>query len=87
MTTIDYEDAPALLPELPARRVAVAGPLRTLVNWFTRRRAERLTLDELAHMDAYLLRDIGIEPSDVQDALNGKRNSVLFNPFRRRGQE
>ena len=33
-------------------------------------------------MSAYLLRDMGIEPGDVYDALDGRRSSVLFNPIR-----
>ena len=37
----------------------------------------------LSRMSAYLLRDMGIEPGDVYDALDGRRSSVLFNPIRK----
>ena len=33
------------------------------------------------------LRDIGIEPLDVYDALNGRNRSLLFNPMRRSDHE
>ena len=33
---------------------------------------------ELSRIEPYLLRDMGIEPSDIFDALDGKRSSLLF---------
>jgi uncharacterized protein YjiS (DUF1127 family) len=59
-------------------------------GWFTRwlsrwrrRREERMTLEELQRMNPYLLRDMGIEPQDVIDAIEGRDSSALFNPMRR----
>jgi uncharacterized protein YjiS (DUF1127 family) len=57
----------------------LAGILRPF-RWLARRRAERATLISLAEMDAYMLRDIGIEPHDVYDALEGRNRSLLFHP-------
>jgi uncharacterized protein YjiS (DUF1127 family) len=57
-----------------------------LANWFSkwrRRRHEKMTLGELERMNPYLLRDMGIEPQDVIDALEGRETSALFNPMRR----
>jgi hypothetical protein len=34
-------------------------------------------------MSAYMLRDMGIEPRDIYDALDGKRSSVLLEPMRK----
>jgi uncharacterized protein YjiS (DUF1127 family) len=48
-----------------------------------RNRKTRLDLKELSHLDARLLRDIGLEPADVYDALNGRRLTVWLNPMRR----
>lgn len=77
MTTIDLENfAPQ---SKPARK-------RLLAGWFSRwrgRRAQRLALIELNHLDAHLLRDMGIEPQDVIDALAGRNSSLLFDPIRR----
>jgi uncharacterized protein YjiS (DUF1127 family) len=50
-----------------------------------RKRAQRIALRELSQLDARLLRDIGIEPVDVYDALTGRRRSIILNPIRRDG--
>ena len=47
---------------------------------------ERAALLELSQYDSRLLRDMGIEPVDIYDALQGRRVGVLFNPMRKRGQ-
>jgi uncharacterized protein YjiS (DUF1127 family) len=79
MTTIDYNDVPAALPE----RESLLGVLRIWFATRRRRRLERLTLLELARMDSYLLRDLGIDPMDVRDALDGRNSAILFDPVRR----
>jgi hypothetical protein len=33
-------------------------------------------------MDPYLLRDMGIAPRDIIDAMEGRSSSLLFNPVR-----
>jgi uncharacterized protein YjiS (DUF1127 family) len=50
---------------------------------FRHRRKAAATVLELSRMDEYLLRDIGIEPQDVHDALRNRQLSLLFNPIRR----
>ena len=46
----------------------------------------RADLLELSQLDTRLLRDMGIEPADIYDALQGRRVGLLLNPLRRRGQ-
>lgn len=79
MTTIDINDRFAAATERPAREKIFA---RWFATW-RRRRQARITLGELHRMDAYLLRDMGIEPQDVIDALEGRNSSLLFNPVRK----
>ncbi len=80
MTTYD------LLFDRPVEKQS--GPVAKLKRaWvrFQRRRKETATIIELSRLDARLLRDVGIEPMDVYDALHGGRRSILFNPWRRGG--
>lgn len=50
-------------------------------NW-KKRRIQRLARFELSHIDAHLLRDMGLNPDDFRDAAEGRRSSLLFTPFR-----
>jgi uncharacterized protein YjiS (DUF1127 family) len=78
MTTYD------LVLEQPATKPAgFLGPLKQMWANFQRRRKERATLIELSHLDSRLLRDVGLEPMDVYNALHGSRPSSLFSPWRR----
>jgi uncharacterized protein YjiS (DUF1127 family) len=79
MSTYDltYERATdAEAPGLIAR-------LRQRLAAFRHRRRQRAAALELSRMDERLLRDIGIDPQDVLDALKGRGRSVLFHPVRR----
>jgi uncharacterized protein YjiS (DUF1127 family) len=81
MTTMDIGRAASAGPE-----VRSYGLLARVFGGFRRiaaRRKERATLIALAQMDAYMLRDIGIEPQDIYDALDGRKSSLLFNPIRK----
>jgi uncharacterized protein YjiS (DUF1127 family) len=79
MTTIELNE-----PLLEVSRANTdAGFLRRLFRRWRERRQERATLMALARMQSHLLRDMGIEPGDVYDALDGNRSSVLFNPIRK----
>jgi len=80
MTTIDIEDG---FPEAAGRRARAGIIRRWFANW-QRRRVQRIALNELSSMDNYLLRDKGIEPQDVIDAMTGRDSSLLFNPVRKR---
>lgn len=77
MTTLDLDERP-----LAARDSTDAGFIRRLLRRWIERRRERATLVGLSRMQLRLLRDMGIEPGDIFDALDGKRSSVLFKPKR-----
>ena len=47
-----------------------------------KRRATRRAIEELTHLDSHLLRDMGLNPDDFRDAFDGRRSSLLFEPFR-----
>jgi len=83
MTTIDYNDLPADLPERPS----LLAILRSWLGDLKRKRRERLTLLELSRLDNHLLRDMGINPMDVRDAYAGRNSSALFDPIRRHDHE
>ena len=44
--------------------------------------ARRQAKFDLSHLDAHLLRDMGLNPDDFRDAFEGRRSSLLFTPFR-----
>ena len=81
----------ALDPAIPAIPAIPAAPPGK-PGWFSRmlaaiaagrqRRAYHRILIELSHHDAHLLRDIGIDPADVADALTRRSMSLLFSPIR-----
>ncbi|MDB5541912.1 MAG: hypothetical protein JWQ89_3639 [Devosia sp.] len=78
MTTMDINEA-----VLGAPHGEAGSLIGKLYRRWRERRYERATLIELSTMSPHLLRDMGIEPGDVRDALEGRRSSVLFNPIRR----
>jgi uncharacterized protein YjiS (DUF1127 family) len=61
----------------------IFGRLKGAWSSFQRRRREHATVLELSRMDEHLLRDIGLEPMDVYDAVNRRTTSILFHPLRR----
>jgi len=77
MTTIDIEDG---FTQTVTRPI---GPIRRWIAAWRKRRIQRIALTELSTMDSYLLRDMGIEPQDVMDALRSRDSSLLFNPVRK----
>lgn len=77
MTTMELNET------LSAPRSRLAAAIaRALAAWRQRRRFRRQVI-ELSQLDARLLRDMGIEPADVADALRGRKSSILLNPTRR----
>jgi uncharacterized protein YjiS (DUF1127 family) len=46
------------------------------------RRARHIARFELSHLDARILRDMGLNPDDFRDVAEGRRTSLLFMPFR-----
>ncbi len=82
MTSLEliYESA----GESPRARNGLLGRLQRYWEGARRRRRERKLAIELSRLDVRLLRDIGIEPQDVTDALHGRPGpSILFHPMRR----
>jgi uncharacterized protein YjiS (DUF1127 family) len=86
MTTIDADEIKTIASDDLNQRAGFTEKLRGL--WFAwrtarvareQRRVEKLVLSRL---DAHLLRDMGIDPADAQDAMNGRGPSVLFYPIR-----
>lgn len=81
MTTID----PASLTALPHQTQKRPGFLARLVAAIRQsrlRRARARMLIQLSHYDTHMLRDMGIDPADVTDALNRRSMSLLFYPIR-----
>jgi uncharacterized protein YjiS (DUF1127 family) len=80
VSTFDLIFERAVVDEAPR---GILGRLKEAWNTFQRRRRENATVLELSRMDEHLLRDIGIEPMDVYDALSARRQPILFHPLRR----
>jgi uncharacterized protein YjiS (DUF1127 family) len=81
MTTTDYSQIPAALPE---RRPF--APAKLLRRWWAAQRQQRQMrrdMQELYRLDGYLLRDIGLSHTDLRDALRGRRYSAWIEPPRR----
>jgi uncharacterized protein YjiS (DUF1127 family) len=83
MTTLDYLSSEASA----AKRPSALASLKAMWLRFKQRRKTARAIRDLSQLDARLLRDIGIEPLDVYDALNGRNRSILFDPMRRTGHE
>ena len=79
MTTLDFSSSDAA----PTKRASIFAGLKAMWLRFKQRRKTARAIHELSQLDARLLRDMGIEPLDVYDALNGRNRSLLFNPMRR----
>jgi hypothetical protein len=47
-----------------------------------RQRRKQSTRPELSQAESERLRQMGLNPDDFRDAFEGRRCSVLFNPFR-----
>jgi uncharacterized protein YjiS (DUF1127 family) len=80
-TTTDYSDIPAAVPERGG--LNLLGLLRSWATKARQRREGRLTMFELSRMEEHLLRDMGINPADVEAAFAGRRSSVWLDPMRR----
>lgn len=80
-TTTDYDDLAATRPE---RRASGLGrAIRAWLIGVRQRREARQVLHELMRLDRHLLRDMGINPADVREALAGRNSSVWLDPMRR----
>ena len=75
--------------ERPAAARVPFNPMRLVVNWFARVRAERnqrVALQSLLELDAYRLRDLGIERTDLFDAMIADHQSTRLLAERRAGR-
>ena len=79
MTTLDSaSDLDVAAPPI------TANFLVRLWRAFLARRRQRRIVYALSELDARLLRDIGLEPLDVHEAVEGRLSpGVLFQPMRR----
>ena len=48
----------------------------------SKRRPKHQAKSDLSHIDAHLLRMVGLNPDDFRDAAEGRRRSLLCTPFR-----
>jgi len=80
MSTYDLMFERAVADDAPR---GILGRLKQAWSSFQRHRREKAAVLELSRMDEHLLRDIGIEPMDVYDALEARRQPILFHPLRR----
>lgn len=78
MTTLESDD----LLALPSKRPGLFAGLVAVIERNRLARARKRALIHLSQYDAHMLRDIGIDPGDVADALNSHSKSVLFYPIR-----
>jgi uncharacterized protein YjiS (DUF1127 family) len=75
--------------ERPAAAASPLNPLRMVANWFAQLRAERyqrVALKSLLDLDPHRLRDLGIERSDLFDALHVERRPTKLLAERRSGR-
>jgi uncharacterized protein YjiS (DUF1127 family) len=79
MSTYDLSYEPAADAESPG----LINRFRQRLAAFRHRQRQRAAALQLSRMDERLLRDIGVHPQDVLDALKGRGRSVLFHPVRR----
>lgn len=78
MTTIDIIESRSQPTGLQRLFQAVAARLEAS----RLQRARRRALIHLSHYDAHMLRDMGLDPGDIEDALGSRSMSLLFYPIR-----
>jgi uncharacterized protein YjiS (DUF1127 family) len=79
MTTIDIGRPTSVAPE--GRSFGLLAWVPRMLQRMAARRRERLTLMALSQLDTHLMRDIGLQPHHLYEALDGRRNLAdLFDP-------
>ena len=72
--------------ERPVAAASSLNPLRMVANWFAQFRAERhqrVALKSLLDLDPHRLRDLGIERSDLFDAMRAEQRPTKLLADRR----
>jgi uncharacterized protein YjiS (DUF1127 family) len=72
--------------ERPAAAASSLNPVSMIATWFAKLRAERaqrIALKSLLELDTHRLRDLGIERSDLFDALQAERRPTRLLADRR----
>ncbi|MGB3338740.1 MAG: DUF1127 domain-containing protein [Devosia sp.] len=72
MTTFELEDVAREQHHTSNPWGAVRQALAAMRQWHDRRR----TLARISHLDEHLLRDAGLDPEDVRDALEGDGSAL-----------
>ena len=70
------------LPVCVSYAASGGEPTECLMFESVRKRRLRRSQLNLTHLDAQVLRQMGLNPDDFRDAFEGRRSSVLFTPFR-----
>ena len=78
MTTLEADDLLVATPSKPG----LIARLWQAMEQNRERRATRRILRHLMRYDDHMLRDIGIDPRDIEDAFNQRSLSVLMYPMR-----
>lgn len=82
MTTIDFDD----LPVGDERHISLFARLGTaFARWREHSRRRRM-LGNISHLNAYLLRDIGLSPDDIARADGGPHRSIWLEPLSRQAK-
>jgi uncharacterized protein YjiS (DUF1127 family) len=82
MTTMDHDAMPFAGLEAQRRHFRLLHHISNLVAALQKRRTRTKAYQQLSALDEHLLRDIGLNPQDLRDALENRRSSMLFSPFR-----
>ncbi|HEY9012206.1 MAG TPA: DUF1127 domain-containing protein [Devosia sp.] len=80
MTTLDIDD-PGIADG--KRRQRPFARVRTLFARMRVAALKRKAFQDISHLDAHLLRDIGVAWADVHDGIEGRRRTIWLEPLPR----
>jgi uncharacterized protein YjiS (DUF1127 family) len=79
MTTLEFQEFADERPDTNGFFNGLLGVFAPVKRWHGRRR----TLARLSRLSERQLRDVGLEPSEIYDALNGQHASLWQKPHSR----
>lgn len=82
MTTMDHDAMPFASIEAQRRHFRLLQHISDLVAALGKQRTRKKAIEKLSTLDEHLLRDIGLDPQDLRDAMENRRSSLLFSPYR-----